>query len=77
MARRKDHAPKQAWYTVHNMTDAQKALQGDPTSFVNEILGDYYRWKATGILSLIIQEYPEEVHQPTPLRVIDLDILLK
>jgi hypothetical protein len=39
--------------------------------FVNEMLGDPYRWKQEGILSVMVQESPKEVHQPTPLRLLD------
>ena len=39
--------------------------------FVNEMLGDYYRWKNEGVLSVIVQEMPNEKHQSTPLRVVD------
>ena len=40
--------------------------------FGNEILGDYYRWKKEGILSLMLQKTPDKIHQPTALKVIDL-----
>lgn len=39
--------------------------------FLNEMLGDRYRWKSTGILSIIAQEAPREIHQSTPLHVLD------
>ena len=39
--------------------------------FVNEMLADYYLWKNSGILSIVVQEMPEYKHQPTSLRVLD------
>jgi hypothetical protein len=39
--------------------------------FVNEVLGDFYRWKQENVLSILVQELPQQVHQATRLRVID------
>ena len=39
--------------------------------FVNEMLGDVYRWKDEGILSVMVQEMPEGKHQATSLRILD------
>ena len=39
--------------------------------FLNEFLGDRYRRKQEGILSVMAQEAPDKVHQPTPLRILD------
>jgi len=39
--------------------------------FVNEMLGDVYRWNNEGVLSVMVQEMPAEKHQPTPLRMLD------
>jgi len=39
--------------------------------FVNEMLGDPYRWKKEGVLSVVVQTEPKEDHQPTALRVLD------
>jgi hypothetical protein len=39
--------------------------------FVNEMLGDYYRWKRDKILSVMVQESPKEAHEATPLRILD------
>lgn len=39
--------------------------------FVNEMLGDPYRWKKSGILSVMAQERPAKPHDSTPLRIID------
>jgi hypothetical protein len=39
--------------------------------FINEMLGDPYRWKDQQILSIMVQESPKKPHEPTPLRIID------
>ncbi|MDX1285095.1 MAG: BNR repeat-containing protein [Draconibacterium sp.] len=45
--------------------------------FVNEMLADYYLWKKKRILSVVVQEMPEQKHQPTPLRVLDFSFSKK
>ncbi len=49
------------WRTIH----VEKGC------FLNEMLGDRYRWKQEGILSIMVQESPKEAHQATPLRILD------
>ena len=39
--------------------------------FVNEMLGDFYRWEENGILSVVVQEMPDMKHQSTALRILD------
>jgi len=39
--------------------------------FVNEMLGDVYRWRHEGVLSLMVQESPKKVHGATALRIVD------
>ena len=39
--------------------------------FGNEMLGDFYRWKKEGILSVMVQDAPVESSTPTPLRILD------
>jgi len=39
--------------------------------FVNEMLGDSYRWRNEAILSIMVQDLPNQPHEPTPLRVLD------
>ena len=39
--------------------------------FVNEMLGDPYRWLAEGVLSLLVQQSPAQPHDPTPLRILE------
>ncbi len=41
--------------------------------FMNEMLFDYYRWKASGILSVLVQE-SSEGHNPSALRVLDFKL---
>ena len=38
--------------------------------FLNEMLGDRYRWKQEGVHSVMVQESPKEVHETTPLRIL-------
>ncbi len=42
--------------------------------FVNDMLGDFYRWKSEGVLSIMLQDYPHEKAAPSQLRVVDLKI---
>ena len=39
--------------------------------FGNEMLGDFYRWKSEGVLSIMVQAAPEESSTPTALGIID------
>ena len=48
-----------------------KIVHRERGPFVNEMLGDVYRWKKQGVLSIMVQESPEKPHQPTPLRILD------
>jgi hypothetical protein len=42
--------------------------------FVNEMLGDPQRWTQEGILSVMVQDSPENPSEPTPLRILDFQI---
>lgn len=42
--------------------------------FMNEMLGDVYRWKANGVLSVMVQQSPAKPHKATPLRILDFTI---
>ena len=48
-----------------------KTLHVEKGPFVNEMLGDYYRWRRDKILSVMVQESPTEAHDATPLRILD------
>jgi len=53
-----------------NWTD-WRILHREEGPFVNEMLGDPYRWKADGVLSVMVQESPARAHEATPLRILD------
>jgi hypothetical protein len=36
------------------------------------MLGDVYRWKEEGILSLMVQDSPNKINEPSALKVVDL-----
>lgn len=48
-----------------------KIVHRESGPFVNEMLGDVYRWKRDGILSVMVQGSPKKPHQPTALRILD------
>jgi hypothetical protein len=52
-----------------------KIVHVEKGPFVNEMLGDVYRWKEDGILSVMVQEMPIEKLKPTPLRILDFSFL--
>ena len=49
------------WQIVH-------VLEGP---FLNEMLGDVYRWQSDGILSVLLQEVPDGIRKPSALKVVD------
>ncbi len=51
-----------------------KVIHIEQGPFVNEMLGDPYRWKQEGILSVMVQESPENANEPTTLRILDFHI---
>jgi hypothetical protein len=51
-----------------------KVIHTETGPFVNEMLGDPYRWEQEGILSVMVQESPENPTDPTPLYVLDFQI---
>jgi hypothetical protein len=48
-----------------------RVIHTEPGPFVNEMLGDPYRWAREGILSVMVQTMPENPEDPTPLRILD------
>jgi hypothetical protein len=42
--------------------------------FLSEMLGDVYRWKSQGVLSVMVQQSPDSFHEPTPLRILDFSL---
>jgi hypothetical protein len=51
-----------------------KVLHREPGPFVNEMLGDPFLWKQEGILSVMVQDTPENPTEPTTLRIMDFTI---
>ncbi len=54
-----------------------KIIHVEKGPFVNEMLGDVYRWKNDGILSVMVQGMPSTVHKSTPLRILDFMFTVK
>lgn len=50
------------WHITHTVKE----------QFLNDMLGDYYRWKLEGNLSLMVKHNPTEIKQSIKLQVIDL-----
>ena len=48
-----------------------QVLHTERGRFCNEMLGDFYRWQDSGVLSIMVQDRPVKNHQPTPLRILD------
>lgn len=59
--------------SASNWTD-WKIVHRESGPFVNEMLGDLYRWKADGVLSVMVQESPKNKHDATALRILDFTI---
>lgn len=51
-----------------------KVVHVEPGPFVNEMLADPFHWEQEGILSVLVQESPENASEPTPLRILDFQI---
>jgi hypothetical protein len=51
-----------------------KVVHREKGPFGNEMLGDAYRWKKEGVLSVLVQGRPAKDHQPTALRVLDFRV---
>jgi len=50
-----------------------KVIHIEKGPFMNEMLADYYRWKESGILSILVQE-SSEGHSPSALRILDYNL---
>ncbi|MFG6686791.1 BNR repeat-containing protein [Mariniflexile sp. HNIBRBA6329] len=57
----------QDWHIAH-------AVKGP---FMNDMLADIYRWKKERRLSVMLQDEPNEIRNPSELKVIDLEIDIK
>lgn len=42
--------------------------------FINDMLGDFYRWKNEGVLSIMVQDVPEQKNIKSTLKVVDLTL---
>ena len=40
--------------------------------FINDMLGDFYRWKSEGVLSIMVQNVPKRKSKKSTLKVVDL-----
>jgi hypothetical protein len=52
------------WQTIHV----------EPGLFLNEMLGDPYRFQQEEVLSVMVQQSPSSIGQSTPLRIIDFSL---
>ena len=51
-----------------------KGVHVEKGPFLNEMLGDVYRWKSDGVLSVMVQESTDRAGNPSPLRIIDFAV---
>jgi len=51
-----------------------KIVHEEKGPFLNEMLGDPYRWRMNGILSVLVQETPQKAHEATALRILDFTV---
>ncbi|NIP98536.1 MAG: hypothetical protein GWO24_36055, partial [Akkermansiaceae bacterium] len=56
-----------------NWTDWRVVHVEDGT-FFSDVLGDPYRWKQEGVLSVILQDSPKEIAAPSALRILDSSV---
>lgn len=54
--------------------DDWQIVHVEPGPFVNEMLGDPYRWRADGVLSVLVQAMPAQPHDSTPLRIVSFSV---
>jgi hypothetical protein len=57
--------------TTKNNWQDWKIVVEEKGPFNNEMLADPTRWKTDRILSVMVQEEPKTVGNPSPLRIID------
>ena len=55
------------WQVIH--------LERGP--WMNEMLGDPYRWQEEGVLSVLVQASPAQPREPTALRILDFAFVRK
>lgn len=60
--------------TAESQWNDWKQVHLEPGPFINEMLPDPARWTGDGILSIMVQEPPEEPHGPSGLRVLEFSV---
>jgi hypothetical protein len=48
-----------------------KVIHVDKGNYISDVLGDLYRWKQEGVLSVMVQEIPKEDGAPAALKILD------
>jgi hypothetical protein len=57
--------------TAESLWTDWQIIHVEPGLFLNEVLGDPYRFQEEEILSVMVQETPSTIGQSTPLRILD------
>jgi hypothetical protein len=57
--------------TAHSKWTDWTVLHAESGPFLREMLGDPYRWKQEGVLSIMVQETPSKPRDATALRILD------
>jgi hypothetical protein len=65
------HDLKVASATAASKWNDWEVVHVEEGPFVNEMIGDPYRWRQENVLSILAQTWPDKPHAPTPLRVLD------
>jgi hypothetical protein len=70
--------PKGSLYIMAATSQAKwqdwRVIHVEEGPFVNEMLGDPYRWRKHGILSIMVQGSPDSPHEATPLGILDFTL---
>lgn len=57
--------------TARSQWNDWQVIHTEKGPFINEMLGDLYRWQDKGVLSVMAQESPQKPHDATALRIVD------
>ncbi len=60
--------------TAESLWTDWQILHVEPGLFLNEMLGDHYRFQEEEMLSVMVQESPDWPGQSTPLRILDFEL---
>lgn len=63
--------------TAKNEWKDWKIAHVEKGPYFNEMLGDVYRWKTEGVLSVFVQDTPKGKHEPSTLKVFDFSFKFK